>query len=66
MGEEELESFARMNAEETGGLKTKIKEIKRTEQYINLNANTAAKSSPVMEIKEENTAAVIVILNQGS
>lgn len=66
MDEEELKSSARMSAEETGGLKTKIKEIRRTEQYINLNANTAAKSSPVMEIKEENTAAVIVILNQGS
>lgn len=56
----ELGDFALMNAEENGGMKIKIKEIKMKLLFINTYVHIAAESLVFMEIKKENTAAITV------
>jgi hypothetical protein len=56
---EELGDFALMNADGNGGMKIKIKEIKRKQLFINTYAHTVVRSSVFMGIKIGSIAAII-------
>lgn len=53
----ELGDFALMNVDGNGGMKIKIKEIKRKQLFINILAHIVEKSLVFMEIRKENIVA---------
>lgn len=61
--EEGLENFAPRNAEENGGVKIKIKEIKKILQFTNIPVVTVVRSLLPTETKVENTAAMTATSN---
>ena len=52
--------FALINVDGNGGMKIKIKEIKRKQLFINISVHIVEKSSVFMVIKKENIAAMTV------
>lgn len=55
---EEPRDFALINADGNGGMKIRIKEIRKKPQFINMHAHTMEKSLMFIEIRKENTAAM--------